>query len=168
MKKYTAMILALLMLFACSATVFAAETTEASVPVVLTVVNTAKPISVTVPASMPVSVVDGYVVCANNAKITNNGERPIRVTALEVLDGAYKVGDYVNFTGTKDSIALSINGCPTKGAGAVVLTDAAFPNILGRESLPIQYKAKVAFSSPVTNISAATVIFTIGEATEGG
>ena len=69
------------MIFAFPVSASAAETTEARVPVTLTVVNTVSPISCTVPAALPVSLVDGYVVCANNAAITNTGKTgAIKVT----------------------------------------------------------------------------------------
>ena len=74
MKKCTALFLALTLMFLLSVPAFAEETTEARVPVTLTVVNTVAPISCTVPACLPVSLVDGYVVCANNAAITNTGK----------------------------------------------------------------------------------------------
>ncbi len=73
-KKAAALLLALALIFAFPVTASAAETTEAKVPVTLTVVNTVSPISCTVPAALPVSLVDGYVVCANNAAITNTGK----------------------------------------------------------------------------------------------
>ena len=74
MKKSLALLLALALIFAFPVSASAAETTEARVPVTLTVVNTVSPISCTVPACLPVSLVDGYVVCANNAAITNTGK----------------------------------------------------------------------------------------------
>ena len=135
-KKAAALLLALALIFAFPVTASAAETTEAKVPVTLTVVNTVSPISCTVPAALPVSLVDGYVVCANNAAIT--------------------------------SIALSINGCSTKGAGSLTLVDGAFPSINAEKSLAIRYKAKVSASEAVTNINAVTVIFTIAAVMEEG
>ena len=54
---------------------------------------------------------------ADNAKITNNSTNgAVRVTGVEVTDGAYKVGDYNSFSGAK-TIALKINGCATTGTG---------------------------------------------------
>ena len=146
----------------------AAETTEARVPVTLTVVNTVAPISCTVPACLPVSLVDGYVVCANNAAITNTGKTgAIKVTKVDVQAGTFDIGSYDDFSASKNSIALSINGCPTKGAGALTLADGAFPSINAEKSLAIRYKAKVSASEAVTNINAATVIFTIAAVMEG-
>ena len=73
-KKLIALLLALTMILSLAVGASAAETTEARVPVTLTVVNTVSPISCTVPACLPVSLVDCYVVCANNAAITNTGK----------------------------------------------------------------------------------------------
>ena len=86
MKKSLALLLALALIFAFPVTASAAETTEAKVPVTLTVVNTVSPISCTVPAALPVSLIDGYVVCANNAAITNTAKTgSIKVTKSEIL-----------------------------------------------------------------------------------
>ena len=60
-QKAAALLLALAFIFAFPITASAAETTEARVPVTLTVVNTVAPISCTVPAALPISLVDGYV-----------------------------------------------------------------------------------------------------------
>ena len=88
-RKAAALLLALALIFAFPVTASAAETTEAKVPVTLTVVNTVSPISCTVPAALPVSLVDGYVVCANNAAITNTGKNgAIRVTKVDVQPGS--------------------------------------------------------------------------------
>ena len=152
----------LLLIFALSITAFAAETTEARVPVTLTVVNTVAPISCTVPACLPVSLVDGYVVCANNAAITNTAKSgSIKVTKVDVQPGVFEIGSYDAFSAGKNSIALSINGCVTKGAGSLTLTDDAFPPIDAEQSLPIRYKAKISANEAMTNVNAATVIFTI-------
>ena len=70
----------------------AAETTKARVPVTLTVVNTVSPISCTVPACLPVSLVDGCVVCANNAANTNTGKNgEIKVTKVDVQAGTFEI-----------------------------------------------------------------------------
>ena len=166
-KKLITFLLALTMILSLSVGASAAETTEARVPVTLTVVNTVAPISCTVPAALPVSLVDGYVVCANNASITNNGKvSSIRVTKIEVTPGAFEIGNYDNFSANKNSIALNINGCQTRGAGALTLAENAFPAIPAEKSLAIRYKAKVSASEAVTNINAATVIFTIAAVNE--
>ena len=144
----------------------AAETTEARVPVTLTVVNVAAPISCTVPACLPVSLVDGYVVCANNAAITNTGKTgAIRVTKVDVQAGTFEIGSYDDFSASKNSIALSINGCVTKGAGSLTLVDGAFPAIAAEKISP-SIKAKVSASETVTNVNAATIVFTIAAVSE--
>lgn len=84
MKRAFALLLALALILAFPVSASAEETTEARVPVTLTVVNTVSPISCTVPACLPVSLVDGYVVCANNVAITNTGKvGSIKVTACK-------------------------------------------------------------------------------------
>ena len=167
MKKSLALLLTLALIFAFPVPASAAETTEARVPVTLTVVNMVSPISCTVPACLPVSLVDGYVVCANNAAITNTGKSgAIKVTKVDVQAGTFEIGNFDDFTASKNSIALSINGCSTKGAGALTLVDGAFPTIPAEKNLAIRYKAKVSASEAVTNINAATVIFTIAAVNE--
>ena len=54
-KKLITFLLALTMILSLTVGASAAETTEARVPVTLTVVNTVSPISCTVPACLPVS-----------------------------------------------------------------------------------------------------------------
>ena len=168
-KKLITFLLALTMILSLSVGASAAETTEARVPVTLTVVNTVAPISCTVPAALPVSLVDGYVVCANNASIKNNGKTgSIRVTKIEVTPGTFEIGNYDDFSASKNSIALNINGCQTKGAGALTLAENAFPAIPAEKSLAIRYRAKVSASEAVTNVNAANVIFTIAAVMEEG
>ena len=166
-KRILALLLALTLIFVFPVTASAAETTEARVPVTLTVVNTVSPLSCTVPAALPVSLVDGYVVTANNAMITNTGKNgAIRVTKVDVQAGTFEIGNYDDFSASKNSIALSINGCVTKGAGSLTLVDGAFPVIGAEKSLAIRYRAKVSASETVTNVNAATVIFTIAAVTD--
>ena len=168
-KKLITFLLALTMILSLSVGASAAETTEAKVPVTLTVVNTISPISCTVPAALPVSLVDGYVVCANNATITNTGKNgAIKVTKVDVQAGTFEIGNFDDFTASKNSIALSINGCSTKGAGSLTLVDGAFPAIAAEKNLAIRYKAKVSANEAVTNVNAATVIFTIAAVMEEG
>ena len=168
-KKLITFLLALTMILSLATGASAAETTEARVPVTLTVVNTVSPISCTVPAALPVSLVDGYVVCANNAAITNTGKNgAIKVTKVDVLAGTFEIGNYDDFSASKNSIALSINGCVTKGAGSLTLVDGAFPAIAAEKNLAIRYKAKVSASEAATNINAATIVFTITAITEEG
>ena len=166
-KKLITLLLALTMILSLATGASAAETTEARVPVTLTVVNTVAPISCTVPACLPVSLVDGYVVTANNAMITNTGKNSaIRVTKVDVQAGTFEIGSYDDFSAGKNSIALSINGCSTKGAGALTLADGAFPAIPAEKNLAIRYKAKVSASEAVTNVNAATIVFTIAAVSE--
>ena len=168
-KKLITLLLALTMILSLATGASAAETTEARVPVTLTVVNTVSPISCTVPACLPVSLVDGCVVCANNAAITNTGKTgAIRVTKVDVQAGTFEIGSYDDFTASKNSIALSINGCSTKGAGSLTLVNGAFPAIAAEKNLAIRYKAKVSASEAATNINAATIVFTITAITEEG
>ena len=166
-KKLITFLLALTMILSLAVGASAAETTEARVPVTLTVVNTVAPISCTVPAALPVSLVDGYVVCANNAAITNTGKTgAIRVTKVDVQAGTFEIGNFDDFTASKNSIALSINGCSTKSAGALTLVDGAFPAIGAEKALAIRYKAKVSANEAVTNVNAATIVFTIAAVTD--
>ena len=166
-KKLITFLLALTMILSLSVGASAAETTEARVPVTLTVVNVAAPISCTVPACLPVSLVDGYVVVANNAAITNTAKTgSIKVTKVDVQAGTFEIGSYDDFSAGKNSIALSINGCSTKGAGALTLADGAFPAIPAEKNLAIRYKAKVSASEAVTNVNAATIVFTIAAVSE--
>ena len=168
-KKVITLLLTLAMILSLAVGASAAETTDAKVPVTLTVINTVTPISCTLPAALPVSLVDGYVVCANNASITNTAKTgSIKVTKVDVQPGTFEIGNYDDFAAAKNSIALSINGCSTKGAGSLTLVEGAFPAIPAEKSLAIRYRAKVSASEAVTNVNAATVIFTIAAVAEGG
>ena len=77
-----------------------------------------------------------------------------------------EIGSYDDFSASKNSIALSINGCVTKGAGSLTLVDGAFPVIAAEKNLAIRYKAKVSASEAVTNVNAATIVFTIAAVSE--
>ena len=171
MRKAIIVLLALALLLTFPVQASAVEVTQAEVPVVLTVINTVQPISVTVPATLPISLVDGYVVTANNARIVNHGTTgAVCVTGVEVRPGAFGIGSFENFKGEDRTIALKINQCTTKAAGPMELTEEGFPAIAAGESLPIRYSAKVASSAQITKVNAASVIFTIAaaELTEGG
>ena len=166
-RKLISFLLALTMILSLAVGASAAETTEARVPVTLTVVNTVSPISCTVTACLPVSLVDGYVVTANNAAITNTAKTgSIKVTKVDVQAGTFEIGNYDDFSASKNSIALSINGCATKGAGALTIMDGAFPAIAAEKNLAIRYKAKVSANEAVTNANAATIVFTIAAVTD--
>lgn len=128
----------------------------------LTVSNEYRAVNVTVPAALPVYVINGTVVTADNARITNNAKTgSVQVTGLSVTDGAYKVGSYDSFSGSK-TIALKINGCVTTGAGRVQLTSSAFPVIAAGGSQKLTYFAKVSGDAPNSkDVQAANVVFTI-------
>lgn len=163
-QKLFALLLGLTM--AASLAVSASATSQKhEVPVTLTIVNTEQRLSVTVPAALPVSVVDGYVVTATNAAIRNTADSgSIQVTGVEVQPGAYGIGNFEGFSGGRNSIALSLNGCPTRGAGDLAITNEAFPAIDAGKALAIQYQAKVGDCREVSAVKAATVVFTIAAA----
>ena len=164
MKKRTIPLTVLLLFLTAvmSSSVFAASSTTATVPVTLTVSNEFRAVNVTVPASLPIYVINGTVAVADNAKITNNSKTgSVQVTGLSVTDGAYKVGDYENFSGSK-TIALKINGCATKSSGSVSVSGSAFPVIKAQGSMLLEYSAKVSDDAPnAENVPAANVVFTI-------
>ena len=106
--------------------------------------------------------VDGYIVTASNAVITNHGEYgAVKVTGVEVEAGSFQIGNYSSFSTGDKVIALNINGCPTEKAGPLAISEEAFPVIHAGEDLSIRYKAKISTDAAVTNVNAATVIFTI-------
>ena len=161
-NRIPALLLAMLLTLSLSVSAFAAGSTTATVPVTLTVDNQYLAVNVTVPSSLPVYVTNGTVITADNAKITNNSKTgAVQVTALSVTDGAYKVGSYDSFSGSK-TIALKINGCVTTGAGRVQLTSSAFPVIAAGGSQKLTYFAKVSGDAPNSkDVQAANVVFTI-------
>ena len=163
-QKLLALLLGLTLALSLTATA-SAVSQEHEVPVTLTIVNTEQRISVTVPAALPVSVIDGDVITATNAAIRNTAERgTIRVARVEVRPGAYAIGNYEDFQERLEAIALSLNGCPTCGAGDLAITNEAFPAIDAGKALAIQYQVKVGGSSEVSAVKAATVVFTIAAA----
>lgn len=153
---------AVLLMLTMSIAAFAANSTTATVPVTLTVSNEYRAVNVTVPASFPVEVINGVVVTADNAKLTNNAKSgAVKITAVSVTDGAYKVRNYDNFSGSR-SIALKFNGCPTTGSGKLNINDKAFPKVKAGESLLLTYFAKVSGDAANTEgIEAAKIVFTI-------
>lgn len=163
-NRLLALILSLTATAALALSASAAQTHE--VPVTLTMINNEQRISVTVPAALPVSVVDGYVVTATNAAIRNTAaEGAVHIAAVEVTDGSLTVGDYDHFEEAPvNTIALSLNGCPTRGAGELAITEEAFPAIGAGESLALNYDAKVNAVGEPKNETAATVVFTIAAA----
>lgn len=161
-KRLSALILAVVLVLSLGTTAFAANSTTATVPVTLTVANEYRAVNVTVPASLPIEVINGVVITADNAKITNNSKTgAVQITKISVTDGAYKVGNYESFSGNK-TIALKINGCVTKGSGALTLTNDAFPVIGAGEQQALTYFAKVSGDAPnAENVQAANVVITI-------
>ena len=161
-KRFLALFLSLALCLCMGTTAFAASSTSATVPVTLTVDNQYRAVNVTVPASLPVYVINGTVITADNAKITNNSKTgAVQVTAIKVTDGAYKIGNYDSFSGAK-TIALKINGCATTGAGNLSISNNAFPVIAAQGSIPLTYFAKVSRDAPnASDVEAAHVIFTI-------
>ena len=71
-KRIISLVCSLALALSLAVPALAKETKQAEVPVTLTVINAAQKLSVTVPAALPVSVVEGTVVTATNAAITNN------------------------------------------------------------------------------------------------
>ncbi|MEL7610165.1 MAG: hypothetical protein AAGU74_11780 [Bacillota bacterium] len=161
-RKTISTLLAIVLALSLGTRAFAAGSATATVPVTLTVANEYRAVNVTLPAFLPVHVINGMVVVANNAGIINNSKSgSVQVTAVSVTDGAYKVGSYDSFIGS-GTIALKINGCATRGAGQMAITPAAFPVITAGSRLQLAYHAKVsADASNSTDVNAANVMFTI-------
>jgi len=161
-KHISVFVIAVFVLLAVSITAFAASSTTTTVPVTLTVSNEYRAVNVTVPASFPVEIINGVVITADNAKITNNSKSgSVKITSVSVTDGAYKVGSYDNFSGTR-TIALKINGCSTTGAGKLNINDGVFPVIKAGENLRLTYYAKVSGDAQNSEgVQAANVVFTI-------
>ena len=163
MKKAISLILSIIAAFSLTASALAADERSMSIPVTLTVVHTTQSIDVTLPASLPVSVVDGRVYTADDLSIRNNSTATrVRISSVSVTDSAYRVASYSNFPASASNrIALRINGCETTGAGNLSITSSAFPSIGAGDSLPIRYAAKVSDSGEVSGIRAANVVFTL-------
>lgn len=163
-KQMISLICSLALAFSLAVPAFAKEVKQTEVPVMLTVINAAQKLSVTVPAALPVSVVEGTVVTATNAAITNNAETgSIRVAAVEARAGALEIGNFADFGNRDNTIALSLNDCMTAQAGELPITQETFPNIEAGSSLPIRYTAKAA-ANAAKAVTAATVVFTIAAA----
>ena len=164
MKLKKIMVVIFAVMFAISlvsVNAFASSEAKASVPVKLTVYNEYKSVSVTVPASFPVEIYNGTVITADSAKITNNSNGKIKVSAVNVKEGSFKIGDYNNFNGN-NTIALKLNGIPTTGSGSLKITEKAFPIIASKGTLSLQYYAKVSGNvSSMANKEIATIVFTI-------
>lgn len=161
-KRLWALFLVVVLALSLGTTALAAGSTTATVPVTLTVANEYRAVNVTVPATLPVEVINGVVITADNARIVNNSKTgAVQVTKISVTDGAYKVGSYDSFSGSK-TIALKINGCVTKGSGALTLNSNAFPVIQAGASQALTYFAKVSGDAPnAKDVQAANVVITI-------
>lgn len=161
-KRLWALFLVVVLALSLGTTAFAASSTTATVPVTLTVANEYRAVNVTVPATLPVEVINGVVITADNVRIVNNSKTgAVQVTKISVTDGAYKVGSYDSFSGSK-TIALKINGCVTKGSGALALNSNAFPVIQAGASQALTYFAKVSGDAPnAKDVQAANVVITI-------
>ena len=126
-KRIGALALALALCLSLGA--LADTSTTATVPVTLTVDNEYRAVNVTVPASLPIH--------RHKRHGCDRGQRedykqfpltaPVRVTGVEVTDGAYRVGDYNSFSGAAPC-ALKINGCATTGAGKLAINSTGFPH----------------------------------------
>ena len=163
--------LTLALVFCMSVPVFAdddvVEITESgksySIPIVLSVYHSNPHIDVTVPASLPISVTDGKVLTADNLRIVNNSTSSrVQITKVEAVSGTLSLTSYESFPARGDNlIALRVNGCGTNGDGPLAINDLAFPVINSSGSLPIKYNAKVNVARDMTDISAASIVFTL-------
>lgn len=162
MKRLVSLILCVCLTGSVAAYAATGEQTT-TIPVTLTIVHTTRNIDVTMPASLPVSVVDGKVLTADNVAIRNNSKTvDVEVAAVEVNDGAYVIADYDAFPEKADkAIAMQLNGIGTKGPGALGINKTAFPDVPAGESLDIVYKAKVSDGKDVSGVEAAHVVFVL-------
>lgn len=135
----------------------------ATIPVTLTVIHTAKNIDVTVPAVLPISLVDDKIVTAENVAIKNNNKSfGVEVERVNVENGLYEIVDYDSSpTIGQNQLALQLNGIGTKGPGALDITKEAFPDLLPEDTLSIAYDAKVSDSADVSDLEIAHVVFTL-------
>lgn len=97
MRKLMSLALALVMSLALAAPAAATEVGTAgsggSVPVTISADATA--FSVTVPASIPVSIdAKADVTCPSNLSITNDSAGPVKVTGISVKDGTWTIASY--------------------------------------------------------------------------
>lgn len=162
-KNKIAGLLAALLAVAGTGVVSAAGEQTTTIPVTLTVVHSVQNLDVTMPAAMPVSLLDGKVLTANNVEIRNNSAYvDVEVADLRVENAAYRVGDYDAFPENEMSvIAMKINGCATHGPGAVTLTETGFPIIRAGKELPIEYRARLNDTQDISGQEVARVIFTL-------
>lgn len=162
-KNKMAGLLAVLLTLVGAGNAFAAGEQTTTIPVTLTVVHSVQNLDVTMPAAMPVSLLDGKVLTANNVEIVNNSSYvDVEVTSVRVENGAYRVGNYDAFPEKETGlIAMSINGCPSHGPGALTLTETAFPIIRAGKALPIEYRARLNDTQDISGQEVAHVIFTL-------
>lgn len=161
-QKMAGLMAALLVLGSAGAASASGEQTT-TIPVTLTVVHSVQNLDVTMPAAMPVSLLDGKVLTANNVEIVNNSSYvDVEVASVRVENAAYRVGDYDSFPENETGlIAMKINGCSTHGSGALTLTEAGFPIIHAGKALPIEYRARLNDTHDVSGQEVARVIFTL-------
>lgn len=153
---------------------------DATTPV--TVAAEATTFSVTVPASIPLSVkADGSVVVPDNIKIENNSGGPVKVTKISMQNSAWTLTDYNGGNRTKlaaegvDSkkLGLSLTAntnqvATSKDGDQEPTMDSSKWVINGKDSatheLPITVGAIAsAVSTEITDgVTAANVVFTIG------
>lgn len=156
-------ILCLSLALALAAVPALATEQQTTIPVTLTVVHTVHSIDVTMPAALPVSVVDGTVLAADNVQIKNNSNTDaVVVSAIQVESAEFTVTDFDNFQKDQDkTVALSINGCSTKGPGELTISEQYFPTIPANGSMPLVYEAKVSDNQEVSGVEVARVVFTL-------
>ena len=73
-KTISVLLLALVLALSFSTTALAAGSATATVPITLTVANEYRAVNVTLPAFLPVHVINGTVVVADNVGILNNSK----------------------------------------------------------------------------------------------
>lgn len=162
-RLVSVMVLAACVLCAAVPAVAAGGEQTTTIPVTLTIVNSTKNLDVTMPAAMPVSVVDGKVLTADNVEIRNNSKiLDVEIASVLVRDGQYRVGSYEDFPeGSDGVIAMQLNGVGTTGAGALAIDKTSFPDVEAGKSLPVNYKAKVSEGRDVSGLEAASVVFVL-------
>ena len=181
-KKISALILSLLLIVSLGTTAFAATSTTATVPVTLTVSNEYRSVNVTVPAALPVYVINGTVVVADNAKIINNSYGAVRVKSVTIsaADGwnltafgpksslaaekvdanklgfAMKIGGGAQVQTTTNARTQSLISAPIDGCYMTGVGDTT------KNTIGIDYSAIVTpLSSAMTNATVANVVFVI-------
>lgn len=170
-KRVLAGLFAALLVSATAGSALASGEQSTTIPVTLTVVHSVQSMDVTMPAAMPVSLLDGKVLTANNVEIVNNSPYvDVEVSSVRVENAAYRVGDYDAFPESESGvIAMKINGCVTHGPGVLTLTESGFPVIQAGKVLPVEYRAKLNDTHDVSGQEVARVIFTLRTAPhEGG